>query len=65
MKKGFFFSKPWKSEPISSDEEKTEAIAPMRPFQLYDLFNDQNSWEEWKDYLAKSWLQTFHNQQDK
>jgi hypothetical protein len=37
----------------------------MRPFLLYDLFNDQNSWEEWKDYLAQSWLQTFHSQQEK
>ena len=67
MKKGFF-SKPWKSEPIPSDEETDETISPVnirRPYEFYDLFNDHNSWEKWKEYLAQSWLQTFHNKQEK
>jgi hypothetical protein len=67
MKKGFF-SKPWKSEPIPSDEEIEETISPVyirRPYEFYDLFNDHNSWEEWKEYLAQSWLQTLHNKQEK
>jgi hypothetical protein len=67
MKKGFF-SKPWKSEPIPSDEEIEETISTVyirRPYEFYDLFNDRKGWEEWKEYLAQSWLQTLHNKQEK
>ena len=47
MKKGFF-SKPWKSDHISSDEEKDKTIAPVyirRPCQFYNLFNNHYKWE--------------------
>jgi hypothetical protein len=48
MQKGYF-SKPWKTEPILSDEEIEDTISPVyirRPYEFYDLFNDHKGWEK-------------------